>query len=281
MAKASSPTGSVLTPLGVRRICFDRVMPEEYHPARSAAMRATVEAALGSAGRRGASSRRAGAGLLDATAGVSAPARAAIINMKRWAAGSTVKCRFLDGSAKMKKKVEGYAHEWEKHANIKFKFIASGDAEIRISFFADAGSWSALGNDALVTAYFPKFQPTMNYGWLRDDTPEEEYRRVTLHEFGHALGLVHEHQSPSAKLRWNTAEVYRSFSGPPNFWSKADIDHNVLGKYSPKGVTFTSFDPKSIMLYMFDGSLFLDGIGTNENDKLSAHDKALIRKTYP
>ncbi len=27
----------------------------------------------------------------------------------------------------------------------------------------------------------------MNFGWLEDDTDDEEYRRVVLHEFGHAL----------------------------------------------------------------------------------------------
>ena len=39
----------------------------------------------------------------------------------------------------------------------------------------------------------------MNLGWL-DDTPvantTANERGVILHEFGHVLGLVHEHQSP-------------------------------------------------------------------------------------
>jgi len=43
----------------------------------------------------------------------------------------------------------------------------------------------------------------MNYGWLRDDTQDEEYSRVVLHEFGHALGCIHEHQQPKFGRVWD------------------------------------------------------------------------------
>jgi len=43
---------------------------------------------------------------------------------------------------------------------------------------------------------FHHHEPTMNYGWLKDDTDDVEYRRVVIHEFGHALGAIHEHQNP-------------------------------------------------------------------------------------
>jgi hypothetical protein len=122
----------------------------------------------------------------------------------------------------------------------------------------------------------------MNYGWLRDATAEDEYSRVVLHEFGHALSCIHEHQSPKFDRRWNTDAVMRYFQGPPNFWSPADIRHNVLSKYSPSGISATQFDPKSIMLYSFDGALFADGLGpTNSNTKLSPRDIKMIKEMYP
>ena len=54
------------------------------------------------------------------------------------------------------------AHQWERYCDIKFKFVTAGTPEIRISFYADSGSWSAVGRDALNQQYFPTHQPTMN-----------------------------------------------------------------------------------------------------------------------
>ena len=147
------------------KICFERILPDDLdqdHAGRRA-MRNALTAGLGKP--------------LDASEVIHI-SRLAIVVLKRWDKGSVLKCRFLDGSPKMRKKVEAVAHEWEKYANIKLKFVASGPAEIRISFYADAGSWSAVGNDALVQKYFPLHQPTMNYGWLRDDTDDRDRKSV-------------------------------------------------------------------------------------------------------
>lgn len=250
------------------RICFDRVIPDEYQPARASSERSLLRMMRSS-------------GLIEATEEPRA-LRAAIITIKKWPDDRRVlKCRFLDGDVTQRKRVEAKAHIWEQHANIKFKFVTSNDAEIRISFTADTGSWSALGTDALVERYFPRYQPTMNFGWLKADTDDTEYERVVVHEFGHALGLIHEHQSPEGKLKWKKAEVYRVFSGHPNFWSKEEIDHNVLSRYSPEGIDNTRFDPDSIMLYMFPGSLFVGGEPTRKNTRLSKLDKQFIGEQYP
>ena len=251
------------------RICFERIIPDDLDPERS------VRRVL----REQIASNMAGPLNADDVAHV---ARMAVVNSKKWQSGATLRCKFLDGSSKMKKKVQTVAHRWEQYCKIKFKFVATGSAEIRISFYADNGSWSAVGRDALNQSYFPLHQPTMNFGWLRDNTQDTEYSRVVLHEFGHALACIHEHQSPKFSRVWNKEAVLKYFQGPPNYWSPSDIDHNVLSKYSPMGISATDFDPASIMLYFFDGALFSDGLGaTNENTKLSTTDMQMIKQMYP
>jgi hypothetical protein len=278
-----------------QRICFDRVVPSSYNPARDTTHRIAAEnyvsaVRLKSAMLAGAPSAEAPfsqhvnaiqqLGTLNANDPVQV-ARMAVVNLKKWDNGRTLRCRFLDGGDFQQGKVKEKAAIWQDYANITFSFVSDPDAEIRISFQADPGSWSAVGTDCLVTDYFPQYQPTMNYGWLRDDTDDEEYERVVVHEFGHALGCIHEHQSPNESLQWNPDAVYKTFSGPPNFWNKDDIDHNILQKYSPDGISATTFDRQSIMLYQFDGSLFTDGVGTPTNTHLSDMDKQMIGQMYP
>jgi len=251
------------------RICFERIIPHEIDPEHHV-RRVLREEIAGRPDKR-----------LNANE-VAHVARMAVVNTKKWPVGSVINCRFLDGSPKMRKKVQAVAHQWEQYANLQFKFIASGPAEIRISFYADEGSWSAVGRDALNYRYFPLHQPTMNFGWLRDTSADEEYPGVVLHEFGHAIGCIHEHQQPKFDREWNKDAVMKYFQGPPNYWEPEDIQCNVLDKYSPQGVSATRFDPKSIMLYCFDAELFSDGLGpTNENSKLSATDIKMIRQMYP
>ncbi len=251
------------------RICFERIIPDSQDPEQHVrrALRAEMVA---SAGRT-----------LSADE-IGHVAKMALVASKRWAPGYVLRCRFLDGSAKMRKKVRTLSKAWEKHANVTIKFVSNAPAEVRISFYADDGSWSAVGRDALNASYFPPHLPTMNFGWVRDNSDPEEDRAVILHEFGHALGCIHEHQSPTFDRKWNKAAVLEYFQGPPNFWDKADIEDNVLKKYSPHGIRATAFDPESIMLYAFDAELFSDGKGaTNENSQLSSTDRSMIGKMYP
>jgi hypothetical protein len=195
-----------------------------------------------------------------------------------WAPGRTLRIRFLDGKPSVQRRVQAVALEWTACANLDLQFVADGDADIRISF-TDHGSWSYVGTESLSV---PISSPTMNFGWLDDDTREQEYRRVVLHEFGHALGCIHEHESPTADgLRWNKEAVYAYFGQSPNFWSKQEVDVNIFNRYARAGTNFTRLDVTSIMMYQFPEELFRGGFSTPDNHELSQLDKAFMASSYP
>jgi hypothetical protein len=255
------------------RICFERILPGELDTGRGTRHAIRDLVAKQEHGKAYRGLPKAAKGRVT---------RMALSISKKWPPGSVLRCGFLDGTKKMRSKVEKFAHMWESYESVRFKFGKAADAQIRISFYADDGSWSALGTDALNAAYFPPGQATMNFGWLREDTADAEWRRVVLHEFGHALGCVHEHESPSFTRQWDRAAVYKAYMGKPNEWTKAEIDSNVLDKYSADGISATGYDPKSIMLYDFPAELFTDGLGpTNFNTRLSAKDRKKIGEMYP
>lgn len=191
---------------------------------------------------------------------------------KRWINGSTLTVRFMGGTQAEQDLVTQQANLWTQHANLNFDFNNALDADIRISFDTNDGAWSFIGTDA---KQIPQNEATMNLGFLD--------RGTAIHEFGHAIGLGHEHQNPDGGIQWNEAEVIRSLSGPPNDWTPAQIRHNVLDKYSQDQVRGTDFDPNSIMLYEFPDGWTLNNAGTHGNSTLSDLDEGFIRsaEAYP
>ena len=215
---------------------------------------------------------------LPPSAQADSPLRLALTTAKKWRTGRTLRVRFLDGDPRVHKKIEAYAHQWSRHANIKFKFGSDPNAEIRISCRLGEGSWSYLGTDAL---NIPKNKPTMNYGWLTPNSSDDEYSRVVLHEFGHALGCIHEHQHPESGIPWNKEAVYRKYMGPPNNWSKEQVDRNLFRTLDRGSTQFSKFDTQSIMIYPVPNELTLGNFEVGWNRHLSTRDKQFMRKVYP
>ena len=120
----------------------------------------------------------------------------------------------------------------------------------------------------------------MNFGWLPAGTSDIELRRVVLHEFGHALGLIHEHQNPQGGIKWNEPAVIADLSGPPNKWDKATIRSNVLNHYPAQDVTAAPVDKRSIMMYPIPKAWTLDGFSAGMNGDLSQADIDFIKANY-
>lgn len=208
------------------------------------------------------------------------PARLALRKNAFWPNGKTLKVRFLNGTPFVQDKVKFFAQEWEKYANIDFQFIGSGDAEIRVGFKwnNDGGSWSYVGTDN-ANIKDPN-QITMNFGWFDENTRDEEFSRTVIHEFGHALGCIHEHQSPAASIKWNEAKVVEE-NKKSQGWDEAKTRAQIINRYNATETTNSQFDRNSIMCYFFPASWTLDNVGTPTNIILSDNDKTFIGRMYP
>ncbi|MBL8329318.1 MAG: pre-peptidase C-terminal domain-containing protein [Rubrivivax sp.] len=223
-------------------VCFDRILPRElFRPQATTGMRGGRERAISPIG-------------------------------KTWMNGSTLRVRFMGGSAAERANAQAQAAWWEAVANLKFVWDNSPQAEIRIAFDTGDGAWSYVGTDA---KGIPFDQPTMNLGFEDGGT--------AAHEFGHAIGLAHEHQNPNGGIQWNEAVVIREMAKGPNFWDEPTTRHNILKRYSAEQINGTAFDPDSIMLYFFPAEWTLNGIATKANSTLSTVDKAFVAgaKMYP
>lgn len=211
--------------------------------------------------------------------GLDPPLRLAVVFAKKWPAGRPITVRFLEGDPNIQAKVKEMAMDWTNYGNIKLQFVnEKQDADIQIAFQQGAGSWSYIGIDANT---IPPGEPTMNYGWFDETTPDREFSRTVKHEFGHALGCIHEHQNPAGGIKWNKEAVYKELGGPPNNWSRETIDHNIFERYSKTITQYTNVDPQSIMTYQFPADWTIDHMSFGENIfDLSDTDREFIKTQY-
>jgi hypothetical protein len=190
---------------------------------------------------------------------------------KFWPVGTVLKIGFVQPvSSATIAKVKAEAEEWLKYANIKFSYPSSGPYDFRIAFNSSSGAWSYVGTDCkLVSSKYP----TMNLGWTTPD--------VIKHEFGHALGLLHEHQNPDGGICWDEAQVIKDLSGPPNNWTEAMIRFNVLDKADPNTVVTSAWDRTSVMHYPISANWTCNKVGIPSPGVISQADKDFIAKQYP
>jgi len=198
---------------------------------------------------------------------------------KLWKRGTALRVGFVGGTPELQARVFATAAQWLQ-PGVKLTMVRADPgkkAEIRVAFNPQTGSWSYIGTDC---GRINPGQPTMNLGWVAADTREEDFSSVVLHEFGHALGLLHEHNHPSAQIAWNQANVIADLTGPPNNWDQETIEENVFKKYRESKVITTEFDKASIMIYPIPAHWTLSGQSFVPSWTLSDGDKATIRRLY-
>ncbi len=179
--------------------------------------------------------------------------------------------KFIKGSRDERKLVEEVAPTWTKgDVPFTFRFVDRGPSDIRVGFDSNLGNQSLLGTEANRVE-----GATMNLVLEGARHPE----RPILHEFGHALGLGHEHQNPASPISWDREEVIKDVKNRWG-WSEEEIIDNILTGININHANFTEFDPESIMIYPIPENWTLDGFTRGWNLKLSSTDKTFIRDLY-
>lgn len=227
-------------------------------------------------------------------ASISLPDEFFISAVKLWDTRDPITVCFFDGSKALRAKIAKVAMTWTTQgAYVPLDFGSLDDpricssaqrSRIRIGF-AYAGYWSLVGTDSERAA--PQREQSMNFALFDvNPPPDQKFTQIVLHEFGHALGFQHEHQSfrANCEAEFDWPKIYTLLAGSPNFWPKEKVDHNLRPRRA-SGDVASQFDRTSIMLYHFPAEFLHGGTGaacyTPDNFVLSAGDIAGLRKYYP
>lgn len=220
--------------------------------------------------------------------------RAGILKSKKWEVGQTVRIKFLRESnhpdykdnndsrdtrvsySVLEAEAKAAINEWAERVNLKFEYLASNSstkADINIGFRHSKdsnpdGSHSYIGTDCKGKTV------SINFGWRSART----YR----HEFGHALGLKHEHQLPSHDIEWNKKYIY-DYYAQSDGWDQATVDRNVFDVLSSSSCIYSEPDIKSIMCYYIPKEFIKSGDVSSfpNNTIISDIDKKFISYMYP
>jgi len=191
-----------------------------------------------------------------------------------------------DCQVKIKEFILNIAGQWSEHGNIYFSLSNNWDyADIRISF-SQAGAWSKIGTDARTVN--PLFA-TMNFhhsSWNNQTLLSS----TVLHEFGHAIGLRHEHKSPLVPFKVDEQAAYAVYQQELG-WDQNKVKNNIilLLNESETPLFVGDFDNESIMIYPFPRSIIEDDSLCPSNHeyfcveptyKLSDYDKQSIKQVY-
>jgi hypothetical protein len=193
---------------------------------------------------------------------------------------------FIDGTPEQRRQVEQYAEEWIDRSAIPIEWVFGSQEKkhIRITFKGPSG-WSLYGNQTLDSK---GDEPTMSLHVYNENKSVETRRSTTLHEFGHALGLMHEHLDPRADLHFHENIILPYLE--KQHWCHTDWTHEICESEMKRQITHPTtldhacvgksrYDPRSIMHYWFaKGWVDEYPNGKPANMDLSGGDLACVRQ---
>lgn len=194
-----------------------------------------------------------------------------------WEQNKKLKVFFFNTSEEVIKKTLEISNTWFEFGNIEFiRTNELSKSDVRVSFKND-GCWSYIGN---IAKQIPKNESTMNLEISNLSLNDREFRRIVLHEFGHVLGLIHEHQSPAVTMDWDKTRVYSYFNLRYG-WDKSKVDINLFDDYMRFNKRHSVVDLQSIMGYYIPKEFTHSQVEFPLNYDLSEMDKQYIGELYP
>ena len=184
------------------------------------------------------------------------------------------------------------AESWRQGAlgdRLEFRFNQGfwsnpADFPIRVHFHDGDTSTSEIGTDALKA---PADKPTMMLSRLSSAPDAREIAEALgayTHEFGHVLGLHHEHQGSNGTLSWNEEKIQSDLAHEGIDWSLDDIRNNLTMSYPksacPTETGYHGFDADSIMIYPLDPNWTQQHFGSHRNLRISRRDRACMAYVY-
>ncbi len=197
-------------------------------------------------------------------------------NLNLWANGKEIRVGFLNGSAVQQEQIIKIAKQWEQYANITFRVVPIENAHVRILLANTRANYTFIGTEILkVNAA----QPNMQFDRALFQADPLELKRVVLHQFGHILGMTHEHNAPQGGMEWNQKKVRNTFA---KFgWKREDITQNIFNLYTHRQTNGFFYDAKSIMHWWVPRHFTTNGYFFGWNDEISEGDKFWASGQYP
>lgn len=175
---------------------------------------------------------------------------------KLWPQGSTIKIAFVDMTKEEAKLVKDNINKWTPYVNLKFEYITepkNADVRVEVNRHNNEG-WAYIGTDN------KKHPDDRAHVTIGTKAPKRYIEDTIIHEWGHVLGLRHEHQHPYRKLE------------QPDFEHTPRIPDDGT-------VTVAPYDKDSIMHY----TITHDSKGNSilADHSISEEDKKFISSLYP